>query len=170
MTDEIERVRELYEEASREVYRRGLCGTSYDTQMIALLTKRLQPKPGDHGISEMEAGFMQLRQDNNDLRKRLDDLTQRLNQPKPTPAPKVWSVSDKTLAAFRAADHGGRLVAGLIGLEPANPLNAIVDNILRDRPDAVAKEWERRYLAAHPLVAEGLLAKFRRDLFPEVEG
>ena len=98
-------------------------------------------------------------------------LAKRL-QPKPTPpAPKVWSVSEGTARRLtnlvRARDDAAYSWEELTPTEreiDIAALNAIVDDILRDRPDAVAKEYQRRYRAAFG-VGPSL-----KHLFPEVEG
>ena len=85
-------------------------------------------------------------------------LAKRL-QPKPVPAPRVWSVSDKTVLKLR-----DQIKMRFGGQPTSYDLNAIVDDIIRDRPDAVAKDYQRRYRAAFGVEPS------LKNLFPEVEG
>ena len=127
MTDEIERVREAFNEALAEYCRTG-------GSFNACLAKRLQPKP--------------------------------------TPAPKVWSVSEGTEHKYRIAFDPAWTNEPFVDAKMSRlaALNAIVDDILRDRPDAVAKEWERRWRDAFPGDTPEDVDDVRRALFPEVEG
>lgn len=86
---------------------------------------------------------------------------------KPEPPPKkVWSVRVNTAAKCRN-DRGSVTVATVDSAAP---------DIIRERPDLVADEWERRYRKEHECVASGSFYGSERDvaaararLFPELD-
>lgn len=126
MTDDIQKVREAYDAALREVTGCGI-GSSLDAELFAALAKRLQPRP--------------------------------------EPVKKVWSVSVET---------GGKFAQTKGEMTPwSEHLNRFAPDIIRERPDLVAAEWERRVRErARRLgvrVVESMTAFDRCDLFPELD-
>lgn len=87
------------------------------------------------------------------------DFAKRL-QPRPAPEKRVWSVSEETADSFR---HDGRF-------DVRHGINAIAPDVIRERPDLVAAEWERRAKAS-PLYGKwpDRLAFYRANLFPELD-
>ena len=123
MTDDIQRVREAYDAALREVTGCGI-GSSLDAELFAALAKRLQPRP--------------------------------------EPVKKVWSVSVET---------GGKFAQTKGEMTPwSEHLNRFAPDIIRERPDLVAAEWERRFrLARDEQTVRLFLGDSRRALFPELD-
>lgn len=96
----------------------------------------------------------------------IEALAKRL-QPRPEPVKKAWSVSDETWEKY--ATHAQKHWRD----PSASHLNAIAPDIIRERPDLVAAEWERRvrerarWLGV--CVVESMTAFDRYDLFPELD-
>ena len=91
-------------------------------------------------------------------------LAKRL-QPRPEPVKKVWSVSVET---------GGKFAMTKNEMTPwSDHLDRFAPDIIRERPDLVAAEWERRvrerarWLGV--CVVESMTAFDRYDLFPELD-
>ena len=93
-------------------------------------------------------------------------LAKRL-QPRPEPVKKEWCVSDETWEKY--ATHAQKQWRD----PSASHLNAIAPDIIRERPDLVKAEWERRvrerarWLGV--CVVESMTAFDRYDLFPELD-
>lgn len=82
---------------------------------------------------------------------------------KPEPPPKkVWSVSEETAMQF----VGGKSVTGNTNIA----LNSIAHLVIRERPDLVAAEWERRYRSGYVFAnSTDAVTIHRACLFPELD-
>lgn len=105
-------------------------------------------------------------------------LAKRL-QPRPVPEKKTWSVSEETANLHENASANANIPTEYVFWHRRSDrrviaaLNAIAPDIIRERPDLVAAEWERRYRAfrakndcIHPDIGVKI---WRRDLFPELD-
>ena len=89
-------------------------------------------------------------------------------QPRPEPVKKTWSVSWDTSKKL-----GDFLSAPYLGQKWSDILNSLAPGIIRERPDLVAAEWERRVRERSKRlgvrVMESMTAFDRCDLFPELD-
>lgn len=86
-------------------------------------------------------------------------LAKRL-QPRPEPVKKTWSVSKETAELLMPLSTTASVWARRI--------DAIAPDVIRERPDLVAAEWERRYRERYPRAAPHM-TEHRNELFPELD-
>lgn len=91
----------------------------------------------------------------------LSALAKRL-QPRPEPPKKVWQASPAVALKFATVWHQHNKSAGVLA-DYRKPVDAIAPDIIRERPDLVAAEYQRRYR-----VAFGVEASLN-NLFPELD-
>ena len=84
------------------------------------------------------------------------ELAKRVTVKEPPPK-KVWSVSEETAQ---------RCGSGLTGRPWVWTVNSAAPDIIRERPDLVAAEWERRMM---PYYTKERITLERTRLFPELE-
>lgn len=89
------------------------------------------------------------------------DFAKRL-QPRPEPVKKVWSVSDGTVDLWVKKWYGPMTQPSMKSI-----LNAIASDIIRERPDLVAAEFERRFKIHFPKAFTESV--WRHRLFPELD-